>query len=124
MKDSCSILSEYLEMFFDSIKEDPFEKALTNLKMNFASGINLIIMNSKSNGNLDYVLCKNIYIFRDMLVEKCKYLKDDCQRFRLLKALESMVDKYMLSKDIPTKEAISILGETIFTLLQDLKPCK
>lgn len=124
MKDSCSMLSECLERFFDNIKESPFDKAIMDLKMSFANNINLIVMNSKNSGNSDYVLHENIKGFKAMLVDRCKYLKDDCQRFRLLKALESVVDKYMMSKDITTKEPISVLGETIFTMLQDIKPCK
>ncbi len=92
--------------------------------MDFASNINLIIMNAKTGGNLNYVLCENIESFKNILVHRCIYLKDDCQRFRLLKALESVVDKYMLSKELATKESISVLGETIFTLLQDVKPCR
>lgn len=125
MKDSCAILTDCLESFFDDVKRNNFEQALTTLKMSFSSNINLIIMNSKSNGgNVNYVLCKNIDGFRNLLLTKAGYLKDNCQRFKLLKALDDVINKYMMSKDIQVKESISILGETVFAMLQEVKPCK
>ncbi len=124
MKDSCSMLVSCLEMFFDDVRHNPFEKSLIDLKMNFAKNINIIIMSAKSNGNLDYILCQNIDNFRNFLLINLPSLKDQCQRFKLLKALEEIVDKYMSSKDITEKNSISVLGETIFTLLQETKPCK
>ncbi|MFP3206938.1 MAG: hypothetical protein RXQ72_05370 [Hydrogenobaculum sp.] len=124
MKDSCSMLVSCLESFFDELKSSPFDKSLLDLKMNFAKNINIIIMSAKSNGNLEYVLCQNIDGFREYLLLNMPNLKDNCQRFKLLKALEEVIDKYMHSKDIKDKNSISTLGETIFTLLQQTKPCK
>ncbi len=124
MKDSCSMLVSCLEVFFDEIKSSPFDKSLIDLKMNFSKNINIIIMISKSNGNLEYILCQNIDSFKNYLLVNLPNLQNDCQRFKLLKALEETVDKYMSSKEIKEKNSISVLAETIFTLLQQTKPCK
>lgn len=124
MKDSCSMLVSCLESFFYELKSSPFEKSLLDLKMNFLKNVNIIIMSTKSNGNLDYVLCQNIDNFKNCLLTNLPHLKDSCQRFRLLKALEEVVDKYMSSKEINEKSSLSVLAETIFTLIQETKPCK
>ncbi|MGC8588773.1 MAG: hypothetical protein ACP5LI_07100 [Hydrogenobaculum sp.] len=124
MKDSCSMLVSCLEVFFDDLKSNPFDKSLIDLKMNFAKNINIIIMSSKANGNLDYILCQNIDGFKNCLLVNLPNLKDDCQRFKLLKALEETLDKYMSSKEIKDKNSLSIFAETIFTLLQQTKPCR
>ncbi len=124
MKDSCSILISSLETFFDDLRTEPFDKALVDLKMSLLAGVNIIIMSTGSNGNMNYVLCKNVDNFRDLLLDHMPRLKDNCQRFKLLKALEEIIDKYMYSKDIEDKTSISNLGELIFTMIQQTKPCK
>jgi len=118
------MLVSCLELFFDELKSSPFDKSLLDLKMDFAKNINIIIMSAKSNGNLEYVLCQNIDGFREYLLLNMPNLKDNCQRFKLLKALEEVLDKYMSSKDVKDKSSISNLAEVVFTLLQQTKPCK
>jgi hypothetical protein len=119
MKDSCSMLVSCLEMFFDELSSNPFDKSLVDLKMSFTKNINIIIM-----GNQEYVLCKNIDTFKEYLLTSMPNLKDNCQRFKLLKALEEVLDKYMSSKDVKDKSSISNLAEVVFTLIQETKPCK